>query len=64
MQCDRCRRLIRLNQAEGWNATFRQGVIVGYLCPNCQTAEENAEAEINEATLDYSQDGGALPAEA
>jgi hypothetical protein len=30
-----------------------RGVITGYLCPACQTPEENAEAEINFATLDY-----------
>jgi hypothetical protein len=31
-----------------WNATLRQGVVVGYLCPDCQTPEENAEAAIHE----------------
>ncbi|NDJ91469.1 hypothetical protein [Mycolicibacter kumamotonensis] len=51
IRCDRCRRRYR-GHGE-WNATARQGVIVGYLCPDCQTPEENAEAEINLATLDY-----------
>jgi hypothetical protein len=32
------------------------GEPIGYLCPNCQTPEENAEAEINLATIDYSVD--------
>lgn len=26
-----------------------------HICPSCQTPEENAEAVINEATIDYSQ---------
>ncbi|MFF7415705.1 hypothetical protein [Streptomyces lydicus] len=29
------------------------GVLRGLLCPECQTPEENAEAEVKEATLDY-----------
>lgn len=54
IRCDRCRRRNRNpSVAAGWNATLRQGVIVGYLCPGCQTPEENAEAEVNEATTDY-----------
>jgi hypothetical protein len=36
-----------------WNVTFLDGVVAGLLCPQCQTPEEDAEAEINEATLDY-----------
>jgi hypothetical protein len=34
----------------------RAGVVVGALCPDCQTPEENAEAEINAATLEYQPD--------
>jgi hypothetical protein len=26
--------------ASAFNATLRQGVVVGYLCPDCQTPEE------------------------
>jgi hypothetical protein len=33
--------------------TLDAGVVVGLLCPQCQTPEENAEAEINAATLIY-----------
>jgi len=60
-RCSRCRR--RLRSITGWNTVFRQGVVVGLLCPDCQTPEENAEAEINAAGLDYSRmrrrpDGG------
>lgn len=50
-RCDRCAR--RMRSGTGWNATFKQGIVVGYLCPECQTPEENSEAEINEATVDY-----------
>ena len=46
-----------MRSATAWNVTTSMGVITGYLCPTCQTPEENAEAEINEATLDY-QAGG------
>lgn len=52
-RCTRCRR--RMRSIAGWNAVFRRGVAVGLLCPDCQTPEENAEAEINEAGLDYSR---------
>lgn len=50
----RCQKRYR-NQPD-WNFTARRGYIVGYLCPDCQTPEENAEAEINLATLDYGRD--------
>jgi hypothetical protein len=50
IRCDRYGRRCR-NPAfvtDEWNATLRQGVVVGYLCPDCQTPEENAEAAIHE----------------
>ncbi|WP_336879883.1 hypothetical protein [Rhodococcus globerulus] len=50
----RCRRCNRRYRGKGeWNCVASRGVIVGYLCPRCQTPEENAEAEINFATTDY-----------
>ena len=52
IRCDRCKRRLR-GEGAGWNVTVEQGMVVGHTCPGCQTAEENAEAEINEATLDY-----------
>ena len=52
VHCYRCERKSR-NYA-GWNIEFDNGHAVGFLCPNCQTPEENAEAVINEATIDYS----------
>ncbi|GAA5610572.1 hypothetical protein CP981_15735 [Streptomyces platensis] len=50
--CDRCRRTLR-GADDGWNVVMDSGYAVGYLCPDCQTAEENAEAEVHQATLDY-----------
>jgi hypothetical protein len=36
-----------------WNMTLAEGVVVGLHCPQCQTPEESAEAEVNAATLTY-----------
>lgn len=33
-----------------------EGVVVGHLCPESQTPDENIEAEVTEATLSYRQD--------
>lgn len=38
-----------------WNVIFRQGHVVGMVCPECQTPEENSEAEVNLATTDVFQ---------
>jgi hypothetical protein len=54
IRCDRCRR--RYRGQDGWNVVGDLGAIVGYLCPDCQTPYENAEAEIKAATLNYSRD--------
>lgn len=54
VRCSECNR--RMRSTAGWNCTIKSGVIVGNTCPTCQTPEQNAEAEINEATLDYGQD--------
>lgn len=57
IRCSRCRR--RYRGHGDWNVVVSAGVVTGYLCPGCQTPEENAEATIHEATLDYgiTQDG-------
>lgn len=54
--CSRCRRKVKFKRSTGWNVAMVQGVVAGFLCPACQTPEENAEAEINEATLTYKID--------
>lgn len=51
IKCDRCKR--RYRGHGDWNTVFTQGFVTGHLCPACQTPEENAEAEINLATIDY-----------
>lgn len=38
---------------DGWNGEFEAGRLVAIICPACQTAEQNAEAEINAATIEY-----------
>lgn len=54
IRCDRCRKRYR-NHGD-WNVIFQSGFIVGYLCPKCQTVEENAEAVVNESTINYGID--------
>lgn len=53
--CSRCTRACwkEADDASRWNTEFDRGVLVGVLCPECQTPEENAEAEVKAATLDY-----------
>lgn len=52
--CLRCGRSPQEAPGE-WNVVYRRGVRVGLLCPEDQTAEENAEAVITEATTDYTK---------
>lgn len=54
IRCSRCRKVCR--GTTGWNSTIEAGVVVGFLCPTCQSPEENAEAEIHQATLEYGRD--------
>lgn len=66
IRCGRCTRRLRGN-ADAWNGVFRAGTLVDVICPTCQTADENAEAAINDATLDYGitiQDGKLMHAAA
>ncbi len=54
MNCDTCSgRFDDSSDQEQWNGVFDRGRLVGALCPDCQTPEENAEAVINGATTDY-----------
>ncbi|WP_067977116.1 hypothetical protein [Mycolicibacter icosiumassiliensis] len=55
-RCERCGKRLRSLAAEGWNVRVERGRPVGVICPGCQTPAENAEATINEATLDYGLD--------
>lgn len=52
VKCARCRR--RWRGGDDWNCTWKGGRPTGeFLCPDCQTPEEHIEAQVNEATLDY-----------
>lgn len=56
IRCSRCNRRYRKWSADAdrWNMVFEGGMFTGaYLCPRCQTPEENLEAEAQQATLDY-----------
>lgn len=53
-RCHRCGR--RYRGSGNWNVEMKDGRPQFLLCPSCQTPEENAEAEINEATLRYGVD--------
>ena len=52
IRCHRCNRRAR-GAMTGWNANLVKGVIIDYLCPNCQTPAEDLEAQVNEATTTY-----------
>lgn len=52
IRCSRCDRRLRGN-ADAWNGEFRAGKLVAVICPSCQSTDENLEAAINDATLDY-----------
>jgi hypothetical protein len=50
IRCTRCRKRWRgpgSQDSNLWNADLIAGLIVGHLCPDCQTAEENLGAEVN-----------------
>ncbi|SPM35785.1 hypothetical protein BN000_05543 [Mycobacterium rhizamassiliense] len=44
-RCSRCGR--RMRNPNGWNAEMIAGIAAGYLCPGCQTVEEDLDAELN-----------------
>lgn len=45
VKCGRCRK--RQRSQAGWNGEYIAGLLVGHLCPDCQTPEEDLEAELN-----------------
>jgi hypothetical protein len=52
IRCKRCGKRQRNN--DGWNSEFIAGYLIGYLCPACQTPEEDIEAAVREVVDDYS----------
>lgn len=55
VKCLRCGKTEVVAKADYWNAVFDEGVITGFLCPDCQTQDEWLEAEVNEALTDFSK---------
>jgi NAD-dependent SIR2 family protein deacetylase len=55
IRCSQCRKVCRGTDG-GWNLVLEAGEVTGFLCPTCQSPEENAEAEIHAATLEYGRD--------
>ena len=51
LTCDRCGRPNNDVEGEEWNMVIEGGFVVGLVCPDCQTPQENAEAVINESAL-------------
>jgi hypothetical protein len=47
MRCDRCRK--RHRGQPNWNTDYIAGIVIGYICPDCQTAQEHIGAEVNQA---------------
>ncbi len=54
IKCARCGKPEFVGNAKLWNVAFDTGVPTCFICPDCQTREEFLEAEVNEATMDYS----------
>lgn len=68
LRCGRCLRRaprdLESEAAEDWNGQWRHGQLVLVLCPDCQTPDEVAEAEVNAAELRVgTQDGGQFVAD-
>jgi hypothetical protein len=45
IRCVRCRK--RQRSPEGWNVDYVAGLVIGYVCANCQSAEEDLGAQVN-----------------
>ena len=55
IKCVRCGKAEFVGNAKLWNVDFNKGVPTCFICPDCQTQEEFIEAEVNEATTDYTK---------
>lgn len=56
LRCKLCRNTVREAQSDGWNVEVRKGRVLWFLCPSCQTPEQDLEAQVNEAMLTYGRD--------
>lgn len=53
----RCHRCGKKNRGQAdWNVTLRCGIPTAATCAGCQTSAEHIEAQVNEATTDYTAD--------
>lgn len=50
-KCYRCGK--RYRGKGDWNLEVKSNELVGILCPSCQTPGEHLEAEVHQATLQY-----------
>ena len=58
-RCDRCRRFFRdeTNAKRGlWSVELEDGVVVGFRCPRCPTAEEGMGDAVRVAMMNYARD--------
>lgn len=56
LTCGRCGRESRLADASDWTAKFDAGKLVAVHCKDCATAEEQTEAEVNVALMEFCVD--------
>lgn len=63
--CKRCGRpFVSSDKDSGlWNVDMVAGAVRGYICPGCQTADESAEAEVNQIEMENARLGTLTPAE-
>lgn len=63
VKCRQCKK--RWRGQDGWNDDYIAGLVIGRVCPDCQTAEENLGAQVNlvlsppskHRTIDLKADG-------
>ena len=57
LKCSTCGRRFRERafDAEFWNVELHAGIITRVLCPDCQTPEQDMEAQVNQAMLNYAR---------
>lgn len=57
--CSRCGKDLKddMERADTWNIDARNGVAVGFVCPDCQTAEEFTMAEAAASVYVADDDG-------
>jgi len=55
-RCYRCGKRYRGTEShlDTWNVEYIMGILIGRVCPDCQSPEENAEAEIDMVLEDHS----------